>query len=359
MSPPLPPPIVLAAAGASWDRTGTWTATPLEHRVENLTTCRLERVSHRLADGSSWSAVAKTLHPASMSPAFASIPPEHHAQVLEDLCWLDEPRVYRSGLADVLPSPLRMPEVFEVTEADDHQTIWMEDVADVGPWDLDRYHRTAGALGTLAGRWPGGAAARDFGLGGRDIGRLFGGKVLHHDLPVQERDEFWSDSAVAAAVDGDHRDDLHRLADAVPGLLARLERVPTGVCHGDACPDNFREPGDGSIVALDWSYGNVGAVGSDLAQLFVGRYESGTELEEPEDVARAVLDGFCEGLDSSRASVETEDVLLAWSVHLAIRSAFSLLVLDREDLDEDERAALLASRGRAARFALDLALARV
>jgi hypothetical protein len=353
--------VALAAAGAASGRLDTVAVTPLAHRVENLTTSRLVRVTGRLADGTAWSAVAKTLHPASEAPAFASIPEEHHQQVLEDLHWLDEPDVYRSGLAEQLPPPLRMPRLYAVQPGGDASlTLWLEDVDDVAAWDLARYRRTATALGTMAGRWRGDEAAARFGLGSRDIARLFFGKVVHVDLRLQSSDEFWSDPMVAAVTDHRHREDLRRLAEAMPRLLADLAAVPTGVCHGDATPDNFREPGDGSVVALDWSYGHVGAVGSDLGQLLAGRCESGAAAPEDIDaIAATVFEGYCEGLDAAGHAVDPRLVEHAWCVHLAIRSAFSALLLDhRPDLVGDDRLDLLVRRARLARFAIDLALRR-
>ena len=80
-----------------------WASEPLGHRVENLTTARLDRIKLTLDDGNAVTVVTKTLRPASAAPAFASIPPEHHQQVLRDLHWLDEPDVYRSGLGAALP----------------------------------------------------------------------------------------------------------------------------------------------------------------------------------------------------------------------------------------------------------------
>ena len=229
--------VARAAAGSAATVT-TWSAEPVGHRVENLTTARLDRVMLALDDGSALTAVSKTLQPASQAPAFASIPPEHHQQVLRDLHWLDEPAVYRSRLGAALPDALRMPAVYLVDDtADDLITIWMEDVEDVVPWSLDRYRRTAEALGALAGRWTGPDAAREFGLHERSLERLFFGKITHFDLPFHADDAFWADPHVAAAVDDRHREDLNRLADAVPGLLAQLATLPTGVCHGDATPD--------------------------------------------------------------------------------------------------------------------------
>ncbi len=347
-----------AATGSAASVTA-WAAEPLGHRVENLTTERLDRVELSLGDGSALTVVAKSLRPASAAPAFASIPPEHHQQVLRDLHWLDEPAVYRSGLDASLPEALRMPAVYLVDDtADDLITLWMEDVEDVVPWSLDRYRRTAEALGALAGRWTGPAAAEEFGLHGRSLERLFFGRITHFDLPLQADDAFWADPHVDAAVDDRHRYDLARLADAVPGLLAQLATLPTGVCHGDATPDNFREPGDGTVVALDWSYGHVGHVGSDLGQLLVGRFESGVaEVDEIPEIATAILRGFVDGLDAEGSTVTPGEVRAAWATSLAVRSVFSALVLDhRPDLDGDARADLLRRRAAVARFGLDLAL---
>jgi hypothetical protein len=310
------------------------------------------------ADGTVITVVAKTLQPASASPAFATIPPEHHRQVLEDLHWLDEPDVYRSGLGVALPAPLRMPTVHLIDTTDQAVTIWMEDVDDVEPWSLDRYRRTAVALGALAGRWSGPDAIRTFGLHGRAIERLFFGKVRFFDLPMQSCDEFWEDPHVRAAVDDRHRADLAQLADAMPTLLERLASLPSGVCHGDAAPDNVREPGDGSLVALDWSYGHVGAVGGDLGQLLVGRFESGAaDVDDIPEIARTILDGYLEGLAAAGSPASSDDVRVAWATHLAVRSVFSALVLDhRPDLAGDARADLLRRRAAVARFGLDLAL---
>jgi hypothetical protein len=354
--------IVAAVARAATDSAAAvaaWASESLGHRVENLTTARLDRVRLTLENGTALTVVAKTLRPASAAPAFTAIPPEHHQQVLEDLHWLDEPDVYRSGLGAALPDPLRMPTVHLVDDTvDGLVTVWMEDVDDVVPWSLDRYRRTATALGALAGRWTGPDAAGAFGLHGRAIERLFFGKITFLDLPLQADDAFWADPHVRAAVDDRHRADLARLADAVPRLLARLTTLPSGVCHGDATPDNFREPGDATVVALDWSYGHVGQVGSDLGQLLVGRFESGAaEVDQVPAIATAIFDGFVDGLTAEGSTATLDDVRAAWATYLAVRSVFSALVLDhRPDLEGDARADLLRRRAAVARFGLDLAL---
>ena len=131
------------------DDARSWDRVPLGHRVANMTTRSLERAAGRCGDGTSASVIVKSLQPASASSLFANIPPQFHADVLRELHWLDEPRVYRSGLADAMPDGLRLPVVYAIDETPELVTLWIEDVADVTPWDLDRYRRSAAALGRL------------------------------------------------------------------------------------------------------------------------------------------------------------------------------------------------------------------
>lgn len=189
--------------------------------------------------------VVKTLQPASASPMFRNIPPQFHADVLRELDWLDEPRVYRPGLAAAMPEGLRLPVLYGVDEGPDLITLWIEDVEDVTPWDIDRYRRSAAALGRLGARWPGGSAAQGLSMGPRPIAGLFFGKVTSNDLAMQADDAFWTSEVVGSVVDSRHRSDLFRLAEAMPAMIAELDALPPGLCHGDAAPDNLREPGDG------------------------------------------------------------------------------------------------------------------
>jgi hypothetical protein len=350
--------VLVAASNGNLSPISTWRCAPLAHRVENMTTESLTCHEWSLGDGTSWAVIAKTLRPASTAPGFAAIPPEHHPQVLEDLDWLDEPRIYRSGLANALPDGLRMPRCYAIDEESDRITLWLEKVPDVATWTADRYHRSARALGELGGLVDADGARVRWGLHGRDIGRLFAGKVRFFDLVVQADDSFWQQPHVAGAIDANHRRDLERCAVIVPQLLDRLGATRQGICHGDATPDNLLgSDATGDVVAIDWSYGHVGALGTDLGQLLVGRFESGAaEPEQIIEIADAILTGYCDGLDAAGITVRVEDIRLAWAVHLAIRSVFSALVIDhRPDLDSDGLAELTRRRAAIARFGLDLA----
>ena len=133
-------------------------------------------------------------------------------------------------------------------------------------------------------------------------------------------------------------------------------KPPSGVCHGDATPDNFREPGDGTVVALDWSYAHTGQIGSDLGQLLVGRFESGAaEVDDIPAIADTILDGFSTG--SQQRARRPPWMMSAPRGRRTSQCGRSRLVLDhRPDLDGDARAELLRRRAAVARFGIDLAL---
>lgn len=337
----------------------TWPSRPVDHRVENMTTRALDRHVGQCADGATMSVIAKTLQPASESTTFAMIPEEHRADTLVAVDWLDEPRVYRSRLAQGLPAPLRMPGVYAIDgdAAVGRITLWLEDVADTTSWDLDRYRRTAEGLGRLGGAWSGRRGIDELGFVRRDIGGLFRSKVINFDLPIQSDDGFWRQPAVAAAIEPGHRRELFELAERMPAMIERLAHLPSGICHGDATPDNFREPGDGHIVVIDWAFAGVDALGSDLAQLLAGRFDNGAaDIDDVGSIADVILQGYLTGLAAE--GVETDPALVewAWATHLAIRSVFCALVPDsRPDLTLVEQVALLQRRAALARFGLDLA----
>jgi hypothetical protein len=333
----------------------TWQVDPL-CSVANMTTERLDRVHGRLSDGTPWSIVAKTLRPASDSPYWEFVPEPFRENVLRNLDWTDEPRVYECGLGDQLPTPLRMPQLFGTARTSDRITLWMEDVADTGEVGPERLVRAATALGRLAGRWSEQAAVERFGLDRRLMSELFFGKITNFDLALQSDPGFWQAPDVAGAVDERHRDDLFALADAMPALLERLDALPHGVAHGDAAPDNLREPGDGDLVAIDWSYGSVAPLGSDLAQLLAGAALCGDlPADALDEVADDLVAAFVGGLHDEGCDVDGALVEHAWVTTFTTRTTCSALLLDEPPEDPAAAAQLLARRAAVGRFGLDRA----
>ena len=323
---------------------------------ENMTTAALRRYRGELADGTAWSVVAKTLRPASHSPLWDLIPEEFRADVLENLDWLAEPRLYEMGLGAHLPEGIRAPIVYRVDHADEAITIWMEDVPDHGRWTAERYGRAALALGRMAGRWPEARATNELGLRRRNLHNLFFGKIRNFDLPILADDGFWRSPPICDLADDRLRPDLFELAERMPALLDFAETLPHGMAHGDAAPANLLDPGNGDLVAIDWSYCSSSPVGSDLSQLLAGRFDCGdASPSELEVVIPTTVDGFCEGLAAEGCFVDRRQVQAAFAIHLGVRTVFSLLPVEaRAKLYPDELMRLIRPRAALARAGLDL-----
>lgn len=323
---------------------------------ENMTTAELRRYRGALPDGTEWSVVAKTLRPASESPLWDAIPQEFQDEVLRNLDWLAEPRLYDLGLDAYLPDGIRPPVIYLVDRGEHAITIWMEDVTDRGEWTTERYRRSAFALGRMAGRWPESRATPELGLGRRNLHNLFFGKIMNLDLRLLGDDAFWQSPPICELSDRDMRHDLFALAERMPGLLDFAEELAHGMAHGDAAPANLLEPGDGTIVAIDWSYGSVGPVGSDLSQLIAGRFDSGeAKAEELDSLIPTIVDGFCDGLAAEDSNVNRAAVETSFAVHLGVRTVFSLLLVEaRGSLPAEEVTRLLGPRAALARAGLDL-----
>lgn len=349
--------VVRTALGRPDAEVDRWDAAPTGFVVDNMTTERLDRVCGTLTDGTPWSLFAKTLRPASASPRWAMIPPFAHATVLRELDWLDEPRVYRSGLAADLPPGIRLPHLWHVEEGDDRIVLWMEDVTDRAVWSPDTYRRAAEGLGRLAGRWPEDRVRGELGLRRRQLAEYADVKVTGAVLPRLRDDATWSDPLVAAATAHDPglRTDLERLADDLPALVAMADAGPCVLGHGDPAPANILDDGT-DLVLVDWSYGATMAAGLDLAQLVAGAVD-GRLVCDVDLVAAAdglVAEAYCAGLASEGVAVPHADVERSYLIALAVRSGLSAVdVSHAADLPEEHRAALLAQRTGLARRALD------
>lgn len=328
---------------------------PADHTIDNMTTESLHHVEV-IVDGGSVRLFAKVLRPATKSPIMAFIPPEHHDDVAANLNWLDEPRLYRSGVGADLPAGLRLPVVHGIAEEADRIVIWLEDVADVVDWDLHHYRDAARLLGAASARWPE-RRLESVGIGRRSYAYLFFGKLMNADVPVLRSPGHWSQPDVVALQRPDLGDRTERVIAAAPRLLGLMGELPHALAHGDATMHNLLPTASGDMVAIDWSYGCADAMGADLGQLFAGGFDRGhADPHDAEAIASAVRSGYLEGLgEGGLPGAAESDVDAAWAIALAFRSVISATVLDhRPDLEGDERAELLERRAAVAGLGLDL-----
>ncbi|MDP9326070.1 MAG: aminoglycoside phosphotransferase family protein [Candidatus Dormibacteraeota bacterium] len=233
------------------------------HIAFNQTTGGLYRVTGEasgIRGPVKWSLILKVVH-ASDDPFGGNDDPLHPNY------WLRELLVYESGLLDQLPG-IRAPRCFAVDRLDGATAwIWLEDVTDpVGShWPAARYRLAARRLGEFNGAY---LTGRPLPVGDH-LSRQWLRKFVDDFAPAFARLSGVRDHPlVQRCWPGGQLQRVHRLWAERETFLDALERLPQTFCHLDAFPRNLMIPdGDREVVALDWSYAGMGAVGSELASM--------------------------------------------------------------------------------------------
>ena len=175
--------------------------------------------------------------------------------------------MYGSGIGAVLPAGMRTPRLHHIRRTDeDHLALWWEFIPErTAPWDLADHRRAAFLLARLAARrakgrrQPAPAAGVQAGASLRDVAALLhrtAGPARRTAGPARGR--IWDHPLASAALrqSGDTAlpTDMLALADRLPGVLDRLDRLPQTYAHGDASPQNLLLPASqpGTVIVIDW-----------------------------------------------------------------------------------------------------------
>lgn len=200
-----------------------------------------------------------------------------------------------------------MPDVYRVDEIDEGAlAIWMEDVThDTGRWTLDDYRRAGRLLGRMAGRHCAPSPPAGVPVVARDLRGYVYGRVRRGVLPVLADDAVWSHPLVAVSAAPQLRADLAALDAAADTLLDRLDTLPHALAHRDAAPQNLLRSTDrDELVAIDWQFVGMCAIGFDVGQVLAGHAESG-DLE-PTQLAptlSAIVDAYTAGAHAEGAGI--------------------------------------------------------
>lgn len=352
---------ITAAAGLPRRQRPTPQIEPLPCVLTNMTTEDLARIRFG-DDAGGGSVIVKVARSPRHSPLWDRIPAEFHDETMRQIPWRAEVDLYRSSLRSLLPAGLRMPVVYAVDELDDDRVaLWMEDISEQqAPWEHSDYVLAAEGLGRLAGRLPQDLIPHDVPVVERDFRAYFFGRVQQGTLPALRDDAMWQHPLVASAVDGDLRRDLDALAMTVPALLDRLDRLPRTFAHGDACPQNLLRPiGEpDTIVAIDWTFAGIVAVGTDAGQLLAGHAESGDlDPDVILDLLEDIVDAYMTGLADEGFDGDPADARFGAVATLVVRSAFTALPVELLDSPpSDGLGILFERRARYARILVDLGL---
>jgi hypothetical protein len=315
-------------------------------------TARTEDESHPFAF------FVKAVQPWSRSPFFEHVPVEHRQAAAAIYPWRTEPAVYRSALADALPSGLGMPRAGAVAELDGPLAVmWLDAVeADEPTWDEARYARAAHLLGRLAAR-PATRSLATVGGFHLDAAHYLDGRVSMQVLPIL-RSPIWEHPALRAFAD--LRQPLMARIPDLAAIAAEIDALPRLAAHGDACPNNLladRADPDG-FVLIDFGLWNELAVGHDLTQLLVGDIQIGrrsaSALGGLASLAELLLTAYADGLDAEGLVLDLAVLRRSLALHLFLFAGLTALPFEMLDGPPEVLANLVEDRAEMARFSLDL-----
>lgn len=338
--------IARRAAGRDDLELGAWRVTPMAGGLGNPVSAGLFRVAGDGRDGEElfpWSAVLKVIQ----SPANVG---QSNIGESDDVThwnyWRRELLLYRSGFLDSLPDGLAAPRFFGAGELPgDVAYLWLEEVADDYPdgWPLARYALAARHLGRLNGAHLGGQPWAQWPWLSR--GRLWQWLAML----TEWRTLSWDHPLVSAYYPAAEAGALRRLLWGHEEFLARLDRLPQTVSHGDTYPTNFkarRPAGEAEqTVALDWALAGVCPIGYDLGSLAFGAYLNRPE-EALTEIDDALFTSYLDGLRDAGCRIDAGTVRFGYTAAAALSiGTFQFWMLDMLIKQGQTDPAVLARRG--------------
>lgn len=256
--------------------------------------------------------------------------PEGEADPSAARYWKREMLAYQSGLLADLPAGLQTPHCFGVVEQPGGGGwLWLEEIMDAtrNRWSLERFAVVARHLGTFSAAYLNGRPLPTYPWLSRGWFRSHvAGVAAAIDLLPGLRDH----PLLRPALPRDTADRVLRVWDERETFFAALDRLPQTFCHLDAFPRNLfvrnEASGDAQIVAIDWEYAGVNALGTDLAPLVGGSllFEE-ADLDTASDLETAVFASYLEGLDAAGWRGDPQLVRLGYTTALMLHYMFLLL----------------------------------
>jgi hypothetical protein len=184
--------------------------------------------------------------------------------------WQREALAYQSGALAALPAGLTAPTCFGVMARDNTIWIWLECLAEQNgtPWSETEIEYVAAALGCFNGSYLVETAVPQGPWVSQGWLRHY---VNSHVAYIERLPELRQHPLAGKAVDPQLLPDLLRLADERERFLNQLDRLPQVFCHQDAHRGNLfitlTVTGEKQLVAVDWSFAGIAAIGQELAPL--------------------------------------------------------------------------------------------
>ncbi len=294
----------------------------------------------------------------SRSPMFEFVAPDMRAMAAAGVPWRTEPLLYRSDLAQRLPTGLSLPMVLGVYDLDEASaSIWLAEVpATDWAWDLERYRRAAYLLGRLAAS-PAVAPLADVGEHAWTVRDYYEGRLLNQVVPMLHNDALWSHPLVAGSFSPELRGRLCEAARQLPQWGAELDAAPFVTGHGDACPNNLLgAPDRDGLVLIDFGFWKSLPLGYDLGQLVLGEVQLGRRSAATlAETDAAVIPAYVEGLAAEGMDVDPALVARLHALQMLVFSGLSSMPFEHLDSPvTPELEMLAADRAAVATYCLDL-----
>ena len=218
--------------------------------------------------------------------------------------WKREVLAYQSGLLADLPGGVVAPRCFGVVEqAGGTSWLWLEEITDAagGRWPLERFALVARRLGAFNAAYLTGRPTPSYPWLSHD---WFRSRVATAEGAIAQLPTVLDHPLVRRAFPGDTAPRVLQLWADRATFFDALDQLPQTFCHLDAYPRNLfvRDDlkGDGRIVAIDWAFAGVSALGADLAAL-VGASLTFDEadLSTARELDQVVFASYLEGLQAA------------------------------------------------------------
>jgi Ser/Thr protein kinase RdoA (MazF antagonist) len=255
--------------------------------------------------------------------------------------WKRETLAYGSGLLDDLPGGVAAPRCYGTAEGGDGVCwVWMEEVRDeVGEWPLEQYGEVARCLGRFNGAYLAGKPLPDDPwLTRRWLRKYVERAAPAVDLLLRSFDH----PLIQRALPGFTVEVIQQIWEQRHAVLQAIERLPQTFCHLDAFRRNlfWRHSAGGGpqVVAVDWSYAGIGAVGEEIAPLV--NASVGFGAVQPADqykLEEIVLQGYLEGLSEAGWRGDPDLVRLGYAATLYWRYAVGAFIGEMIPWMLDER----------------------